>query len=64
MKLIFFFLLTFTSLALAPFSYAQVRNTAEQRVKPGTIYISGYTALFPMAALPNTPLKKQIPSSQ
>ncbi|MFT5905851.1 MAG: Tfp pilus assembly protein PilF [Cryomorphaceae bacterium] len=45
MKLIYFFLLTFASLALAPHSHAQVQNTAGQKVRPGSIFLSGYSAI-------------------
>ena len=45
MKLIYFLLLTFTSLALAPHSLAQVRNNAGQQVRPGSIFLSGYSAI-------------------
>ena len=45
MKLIYFFLLICTSLALAPHSHAQVPNNARQKVRPGDIFLSGYSAI-------------------
>ncbi len=45
MKLLYFFLFTFTSLALTPQSHAQVQNPARHKVKPGSIFLSGYSAL-------------------
>lgn len=45
MKLIYFFILTFTSLLLTPYSHAQVQNTSGQKVKPGSIFLSGYYAI-------------------
>ena len=45
MKLLYFFIFTFSSLALTPLSLAQVQNTAGQKLKPGSIFLSGYSAL-------------------
>ena len=45
MKPLYFFLLTFFTLALAPYSHAQVPNDAGQKVRPGSIYLSGYNAI-------------------
>lgn len=45
MKLFYFFLIICTSLALTPYGHAQVSNTAGQKVKPGSIFLSGYSAI-------------------
>jgi len=45
MKLIHFLLLIFISLSLALHGHAQVQNSARQKVKPGSIFLSGYSAI-------------------
>jgi chromosome segregation ATPase len=45
MRIIYFFLLTITLLALAPHGHAQVMETSGQQVRPGSIFLSGYSAI-------------------
>ncbi|MGJ8655481.1 MAG: tetratricopeptide repeat protein [Akkermansiaceae bacterium] len=45
MKLLYFFILTFSTLALTPYSHAQVQDSAGQKVRPGSIFLSGYYAI-------------------